>query len=139
MKRNVIGIVSLVALSLLLTASGASAQSRLKADVPFAFTVGTAQLPAGCYQIIAGQTDSTIMLRNCKTGAAVVSQVRPEYPSNTKSQIVFHRLGSKYFLAEIWGAAGNSELTVPASRQEKELESAIATSNSTKEVAIALN
>jgi hypothetical protein len=139
MKRNLIGIISLVALTVLLNATGANAQARLSANVPFAFTVGTAQLPAGCYQIIALQTDSSIMLRNCKTGTAVVSQVRPEYPRDTKSQMVFHRLGNQYFLSEIWGAAGNAEVTLPASKQEQELQTAARQSQSGKEVAIALN
>ena len=37
MKRNLIGTLSLVALSLLLTAAGAAAQSAVQANVPFAF------------------------------------------------------------------------------------------------------
>jgi hypothetical protein len=139
MNRNLIGIISLVALTVLLNATVANAQARLSAKVPFAFTVGTAQLPAGCYQIITLQTDSSIMLRNCKTGAAVVSQVRPEYPRDTKSQMVFHRLGNQYFLSEIWGAAGNAEVTLPASKQEQELQTAARQSQSGKEVAIVLN
>jgi hypothetical protein len=139
MKRNLIGIISLVALTVLFNATGANAQARLSANVPFGFTVGTAQLPAGCYQIITLQTDSSIMLRNCKTGNAVVSQVRPEYPRDTKSQMVFHRLGNQYFLSEIWGAAGNAEVTLQASKEEQELQTAARQSQSGKEVAIALN
>jgi hypothetical protein len=139
MKRNLIGIISLVALTVLLNPASANAQARVKADVPFAFTVGNTQLPAGCYEISSAQTDSTIMLRNCDTGKAVLSHVRPEYPRDTKSEMVFHRLGNQYFLSEIWGAAGNAEVTLPASKQEQELLAAARQSQSGKEVAIALN
>ncbi|HEY4741685.1 MAG TPA: hypothetical protein VIH76_13910 [Candidatus Acidoferrales bacterium] len=139
MKRNLIGIISLVALTVLLNATGANAQARMSANVPFAFTVGNAQLPAGCYEISSAQTYSTIMVRNCETGKAVLSHVRPEYPRDTKSQMVFHRLGNQYFLSEIWGAAGNAEVTLPASKQEQELQAAARQSQSGKQVAIALN
>ena len=54
MKRNLIGTLSLVVMSLLLSATGAFAQSAVSANVPFAFQVGQAQLPAGSYQIQAG-------------------------------------------------------------------------------------
>ena len=37
MKRNLIGILSLVVMSVLISATGAYAQSYAKADVPFAF------------------------------------------------------------------------------------------------------
>ena len=51
MKRNLIGILSLVAISLMLNATGAYAQSYAKANVPFDFKLGSAQLPAGTYEL----------------------------------------------------------------------------------------
>ena len=49
MKFNSIAQSSLMVLSLLLTAAGAHAQSTARANVPFAFKMGTAQMPAGTY------------------------------------------------------------------------------------------
>ena len=72
MKRNLIGTLSLVALSLLLTAAGAAAQSTVQANVPFAFRIGTTQLPAGTYRIkAAGQ--SLIVASNRETMKSVYS------------------------------------------------------------------
>ena len=46
MKFNSIAQSSLVVLSLLLTVAGAHAQSPTRANVPFAFKVGTTQMPS---------------------------------------------------------------------------------------------
>jgi hypothetical protein len=140
MKRNLIGTLSLVVLSLLIAATGASAQSFAKANVPFAFKVGQAQLPAGCYRITAGYAHSTIMVRNCETGKAVMSlRARTEYARATTPKLVFHHLGNRYFLTEIWGAGGSTGMILPASKLERELRVASGPSNASGEVVLALN
>jgi len=118
MKRNLIGILTLVVMSLL-SATGAYAQSIVKADVPFAFSVGAAQLPAGTYKINA-TSDNTIAIQNGQTGA--LSSVRREYPRNTRAKLVFHHLGNQYFLAEIWRGSDSEGMVIGASKMEKELE-----------------
>jgi hypothetical protein len=136
MKRNLIGTLSLVALSLLLTATGAAAQSTVHATVPFAFRVGTAQLPAGNYQIkAAGQ--SLIETSNGETMKSVYSQAQSEGPSKTGAKLVFHHLGSQYFLAEVWGDAGNQGMTIPASKLERELQIARGPANHEEDIVIA--
>src|SRR5664279_897035 len=81
MKRNLIAVLSLVVMSLLLNATGAFAQSYVKANVPFEFKVGTAQLPAGPYEIKVDTASSgAIMIRNGETSAAAMSTARREYP-----------------------------------------------------------
>ena len=118
MKRNLIGILSLVVMSLL-SASGAYAQNVVKADVPFAFRVGSAQLPAGTYKInVTG--DNIIAIQNGRSSA--LSSVRPEDPRNTGPKLVFHHVGSQYFLAEIWRGSGNAGMVIGRSKMEKELE-----------------
>ena len=137
MKRNLIGTLSLVVLSLLLNATGAYAQAVAKGDVPFAFMVGKKQLPAGSYEITPnGQ--STIVIRNGETGTAVLSVVRKDSPSKSSPKLVFHQLGSQYFLAQVWGAEGRAEMIIPTSPLEKELRIAQAPSNTVGQVVIAL-
>jgi hypothetical protein len=121
MKRNFITILSLVVMSVLLNATGANAQSYAKANVPFAFNVGAAQLPAGTYEIkVLSQSPNLIMIRNPDTMAAALSIARSEDPRDTKSKLVFDRIGTQYFLTEVWksGAAG---MIVPTSKHEQEL------------------
>jgi hypothetical protein len=140
MKRVVIVALSLVVLSLFLNATGACAQSVVKVNVPFAFKVEEAQLPAGCYTITSFLYEhNMIMIRNCKTGAAVVSLAGPEYPRDASSKVVFQHLGDQYFLAAIWGGAGSLGMTIPASKLERELQVASSSSTSGKPVVIALH
>jgi hypothetical protein len=143
MKRNLIGILSLVAISLMLNAPGAFAQGYAKANVPFDFKVGSAQLPAGTYTVkVEGQ--NTISIHNGASSAAAMSIARREYPRGTNTELVFHRVGNQYFLAEIWRDSSTDGMIVPTSKQEKELEKELRASNGRtgggyEEVIVALN
>jgi hypothetical protein len=137
MKRNLIGTLSLVALSLLLNVTGAAAQSVVKGNVPFAFTVAKQQMPAGSYSILSNSAAS-IQIRNNDTGAAVLSLVRSELPGDRAPRLVFHYVGNQYFLSQVWGSEGSSGMTVPASSLEKELRIATNRTGRVGEIVIAL-
>jgi hypothetical protein len=137
MKRNLIGTLTLVVVSLLLNATGAYAESIAKADVPFAFTVSGMQLPAGRYTMMS-DSQATLTIQNGDSGTSVLSLIRTEVPRAGSPKLVFHNLGNQYFLAEVWGADGKAGLIVPASKLEKELRMASGPSNSVGQVVIAL-
>ena len=137
MKRNLIGTLSLVALSLLLNVTGAAAQAVAKCDVPFAFTVAKQQMPAGSYSIVTNSA-ATIQIQNNDTGATVLSLVRSELPSDRTPRLVFHYVGNQYFLSQVWGWEGSAGMTVPASSLEKELRIASNGTGRVGEVVIAL-
>ncbi len=141
MKRNLIGILSLVALSVLISSTGAFAQAYAKANVPFSFKVGSAQLPAGTYEITVNDASAgAIMVRNDDTSAAAISLARREGPRETAPKLVFHHVGNQYFLAEIWHGPDTDGRIVPTSRQEKELEKELQLAKGGyEEVVIALN
>jgi hypothetical protein len=123
MKRNLITILSLVVMSLLLNATAVYAQSYAKAEVPFAFNVGAKQLPAGSYEIrVLSQSPNQIMIRNTETTAAALSIARNEGPRDTESKLVFDRIGTQYFLTEVWRGFGAGGMIVPTSKQEQELK-----------------
>lgn len=124
MKRNLIGVLSLVVMSLILNATSAYAQSQLRANVPFAFKMGKAQLPAGSYQIT--KAERTITIRGENTAA--VALVTSTYPNSGNPRLVFNHVGDQYFLSQIWGA-GDSGMSLPASKLEKELQIAAGRSN----------
>ena len=136
MNRNLIGTLSLVALSLFNT-TGAYAQAAAKADVPFAFQVGAAQLPAGCYEITKVR-ESSIMVRNCNTSDAALSPIRRDEPSNGHSRLVFQHVGGQYFLQEIYGDTGTAAMVVPVSKPQKEVLLASGKSKASVKVVIAL-
>jgi hypothetical protein len=120
MKRNLIVILPLVVMSLMLNAT-AHAQSLVQANVPFAFKVGSATLPAGTY-VIKTLGNSTIAIQNRQTGAGAMSTTRREYPRNSGPKLVFRHMGNQYFLAEIWGVTGRYGMAIAPSKQEKDLE-----------------
>jgi len=123
MKRNLITILSLVVMSLLLNATAVYAQSYAKAEVPFAFNVGAKQLPAGSYEIrVLSQSPNQIMIRNTESTAAALSVARNEGPRDTESKLVFDRIGTQYFLTEVWRGFGSGGMIVPTSKQEQELK-----------------
>jgi hypothetical protein len=119
MKRNLIGTLSLVVLSLC-SVTGAFAQTITKGDVPFSFIAAGKELPAGQYAVSANGL-SSIYITNLETGKSIMSLVRSDAPNTGGSKLVFHHYGNQYFLAEAWGAEGRAGMVAPASKLEKEL------------------
>jgi hypothetical protein len=137
MKCNSIAQSSLVVLSLLLTVAGAHAQSAARAKVPFAFKVGTTQMPAGTYNIQNDLGTNLVTVRNVQTGTSVLAMGRRESPSKKTDKLIFHHYGSQYFLTEILGSKGSQAMVFPATRQEKELQVAHAPTNTGNNIEIA--
>jgi hypothetical protein len=140
MKRNLIGTSSLVVLSLLLSATGAYAQAAVQAYVPFAFTVGTTQLPAGTYRITAHDRN-LVTISGANSRTVKFALYREESPRNGSPKMLFHHFGNQYFLTEIWGDENRATLDFPASKLERQaqaLQVASGPSNASKDVLIAL-
>ena len=136
MKCNSIAKSSLVVLSLLLSFAGAHAQS-VSAKVPFAFKVGSTQLPAGTYAINNEMGTNFVVVRNVQTGSSVTALGRQESPSKKTNILIFHRYGSQYSLTTILGSQGSQGMSLPAPKQQKQLEEASvpATNGDTVEIA----
>jgi hypothetical protein len=125
MKRQIFDIL-VISLLLGLAAASAQAQSTIaKADIPFDFTIGDTRLPAGEYTIASGAPDVAPEMLMFRDGKGKVREVtmaaRMEPGSNRSARLVFHRYGSRLFLAEAWLVAGESGCQVRQGSQEKEL------------------
>jgi hypothetical protein len=139
MKSNRLGNISLLALSLLFTTTSSFAQSPARANVPFAFNVGTKHLPAGTYEIKRADFDSNfVMISNHNTGETVLSLFQKEAPGRVNHKLIFHHQGNQYFLSEIWGGEGGIGMAmgVPATKAEPQTE--VASNPTPKYVEIAL-
>lgn len=121
MNRNLIGTLSLAVLSLTLT-TGAYAQSTVKADVPFAFNVGSSPLPAGRYQIREDYMRQVINILNVKTGTIVTVPVYHDAYTAARPAMIFRNVGDRRFLARISEGMDGLNLTIPASKMEKQLQ-----------------
>jgi hypothetical protein len=124
MKCNSIATSSLVVLMLLIAAAGAHGQSAVQAHVPFAFKVGTAQMPAGTYSMKKESDTNIVAILNVKTNAMVLAMGTGQSSSRKSEKLVFRHLGSQYFLTEIWGTGGTPGMVFQAPKRNSELQTA---------------
>ena len=117
MKRNLIGTLSLVVMAVMMNAT-AHAQTLATANVPFAFRVGSAQLPAGSY-VINADGDMAVTIHDRKSKAGALTGVRREISTKPGSKLIFHRVAGQYFLAEIRRGAATQAMLLPTSKQEE--------------------
>jgi len=108
----------------LLGASGLYAQSKATANIPFAFTAQNTTLPAGEYTMSPASASHELMLiRNTETNKAVMVLApsgSSEYKgAPDKNVVLFHRIGDRYFLAEVKTDAVQGH--VSPSKLEREL------------------
>jgi hypothetical protein len=117
---------SAIALGLFASAGSVQAQNnpQLRANIPFAFQVGSKQMPAGSYDISL-LSNHLMLLRDRDPGKPVTDYllVTPSQDGKiqTKGRLVFHRYGDRYFLREVWEANSNEGITCVPTSEEKEI------------------
>jgi hypothetical protein len=103
-NRNLFSLA--MSLVLLISAAAQAQTTHLKVTVPFEFTAGNVQLPAGEYEITAlgswGGPTLSIYNVNSKAGSVVLSSSCRSQKPTAKGKLVFYRYGHEYFLAEVW-------------------------------------
>jgi hypothetical protein len=117
MKR--ITAFSLFAFAGILGTGAALAQQHpIQATMPFDFTVGSRQLPAGTYRIIPVR-DNIVAIENRETRTSILSAVSSDTEQPTKgAQLVFNKYGDRYFLREVLGGTAALNVSLPASKSE---------------------
>ena len=123
MKRNVFGALMTLIVAIAIAAPMVQAQSQtiMKANVPFAFNVGSNYMPAGSYEVRSLGSRATVIAS--KDGHdKVLALFNPAGPSKAdETKLVFQKYGDRYFLCEIWSSYSGQGLQVPASELEKEI------------------
>jgi hypothetical protein len=117
-------ISGIVLLSMLaITALAAHAQ-QMKADIPFDFKAGNIQLSAGEFTI-KSVVQGVVMLRATDSGktATVFTHSAESLKVADASNLVFHRYGDTYYLAQIWIAGRNIGTELSPSPAEREAAS----------------
>jgi hypothetical protein len=93
-------------LGFLLAVSAAQGQEpRVKANIPFDFVVGDRVMPAGEY--LVSQTDMAssaiaIFSEQTRETSFVVTSASALSGPSASTKLVFHVLGGRYFLSQIW-------------------------------------
>jgi hypothetical protein len=100
----------IVAAALALSTAAVFAQTKLTANVPFAFTTMGAQMSAGSYEIVSGSTSNAgvLWIRNVATGTKTVLGIGiPNGLDDTRgAHLVFKCAGETCALAELWREDG---------------------------------
>ena len=127
MKRSINSVLAsgLVSCALAIGASTASfAQSGAvaKANIPFAFQVGSKVLPAGTYTFSRDGL-SIMQLHGATAQAQAISMVRPETGGNAPKvgRVTFHKYGDRYFLTGLSNANDSTSYAWATCNQEKAL------------------
>lgn len=120
MKKNIFTIIASLTLVLAVSAVTALAQGTnqsAKVAIPFAFSVGDTQLPAGTY--VVSKSGNTLLIQNTRgkgSAATLAAQTIANPQQGAEGRLVFNRYNDQYFLSEIWipGAGLGRELKVKA-------------------------
>jgi hypothetical protein len=121
-KKMLLALAMLSAVALTAVAPAfAQDQERVKANIPFAFNVGSKTLPAGNYEV-RGVFAKSLVIQNEATEQAAMALTMSAPPKpisgNAEASLVFHKYGDRYFLSEI--RTWNDARTVPASKLERQ-------------------
>ena len=117
MKKHLLRLSMIAAL-----AASASFAETCYVTVPFNFVLENMAVPAGPYVLNSSAISGAVVIRSddskisfAVTGASLTSQ-----NGGREGNLVFHRYGNRYFLAEIWTRGGDGR-SLPQNAEEKEL------------------
>lgn len=131
--------LALLTLVVLVALPGATAQGvALKADIPFAFTVGETPLPAGEYTI-SSPLSGVIRVSNDEThDTATITISHGNHDAGTNSKLLFNRYGSRYFLHRIFcPSASAMNVDIAVWNREKKAREMEAKLNQNEQILVA--
>ncbi len=104
MKKYLLGLAVVSGLSLVASQSVAAPVAIAVAKIPFTFSAGDKQLPAGQYEILEQDTSSNVLiLRNMDTGKNTLTEYLTRLAQREASDttVVLDKIGDQYALTEI--------------------------------------
>lgn len=116
-------VIMLLTIAGLSTVKATSGRTELRANIPFAFSVGEKSFPAGEYTVRCtnpASTGNVLQLRNKHGNSSVLVLTNSIMgQTNDDARLIFNRYGDRYYLAQAWFAADNTGMQAPKSRGEK--------------------
>ena len=133
MKRYLtltIAIMMFVAVTAITAEAQVFGTQRMRARIPFAFTVGNKSLPAGEYTIaVLNPTSDRKVLQIRSTDgrlSAIIQTNGRNADTRENAKLVFNRYGDRYFFAQAQMAGDSTTLAAVKSNAERNTEQAIA-------------
>jgi hypothetical protein len=122
-KKNLLSLA--MSLALLMSAAAQAQTTHIKVTVPFEFTAGNIQLPAGEYEVKAlgpwGGSALSVHNLNSNAGSVVLSAPCRSQKPTADGKLVFYRYGYEYFLAEVWNRNSFSGSQIKINPRQKVL------------------
>jgi hypothetical protein len=118
-------------LSFITIVGTASAQAQittaLVADIPFDFAVGRVNLPAGKYTIKplgfpAGDGVMEVVSQDGTTAKLFLTEHAQVAEPPNDGELIFHHVGDRYFLYEIFDSGDTVGVMLPRPREERKME-----------------
>ena len=123
MNRNLLAFA--MSLALLFSAAAHAQTTQLKVTVPFDFTAGNVQLPAGEYDVQSmgpwGGSTLSVHNVNSNAGTLVLSNSCRSQKPTADAKLLFRRYGQQYFLAEVWNRHSSDGNQIQITSQQTEL------------------
>jgi hypothetical protein len=110
---------TLLAVTALTAHMGASAQNKLRATIPFDFTVGENKLPAGTYMIDYIRPQTLLLSCPQKHKSVFIVLTSTDEVLKNPDRVIFNKYGDQYFLSEVHGDYGQTEGNIGPSKLEK--------------------
>ena len=134
MNRKIAWMLLAVSLSVVLAGTNAYGQSstKLKANIPFDFRVGSQSLPAGEYTV--APKSPTMLMIQCKDGhqsASVLTNAVQANQISADGKLIFNRYGEFYFLSQIWTPGEDVGRKLPKSSVEQQMAGGTSLSETT--------
>jgi hypothetical protein len=143
MKRQVRLFIAIVIVCGVFASDGhaqTTASATLRAEIPFAFTVGEKSLPAGVYtvRILNPTSDRKTLQIRSENGrvSAMVQTLGVNGALSDDAKLVFHRYGKQYFFAQAQMAGETTSLAATKTRAERATQRAMKHADSNTVVAI---
>ena len=141
MKKQLYMVVTIIALLTVAGLSSAKAQTQasvqLKANIPFAFSVGNQTMPAGEYTVRCTNpsSDMKVLQLRSRDGheSALVRTSSVIGKSQDVAKLVFYRYRDQYFFAQAWLPSEAIGMQAPKSRAEKQMARELAGNKLAKE------
>ena len=131
MKRLTVRTIRILAVGLLSIAGAATARAdddQIVANVPFSFTIGRTQMPAGKYIVKPASDDLRVVLIERRDGHEAAFSLTVPLGSAvrvTVPELVFEKRDNQYFLTRLISADGD-EREIPPTHAHAEREVAVA-------------
>jgi hypothetical protein len=118
---------STIAVGLFAFTASARAQDNPRGNfrIPFAFQMGSTQMPAGAYEMHVRLSHTLVQLQDQGSGKQAVGVLLGSALEGGNIQrtgrLIFHRYGDRYFLREVWDADSGQGVGSAPSREEMKI------------------